>query len=267
MDDYLFLAKTNEAHCIKTMVELLHHVVKIGCFIITDTSINLRMIDSNKKILIDCSLFGRNFSLFYFDNTIENRQLNCGVNLNHMFKMIRSIKKRDTIELYIRKESPNELNLRLVPKDLSRVTISKLMIQNVHSLDVELPNLYSNNILVNSIEFSKACKDLLSISPSLLITAQKYFIKLHSDVHSIFSRTVILGTYNESMEKEPYLYSEEFDNEFLSKILKISGLHHSINLCFDENSPFNIRSKVGSLGEISLFLKSKKQLEQEKYMG
>jgi len=184
-----------------------------------------------------------------------------------MFKMIRSIKKRDTIELYIKKDSPNELNLRLVPKDLSRVTISKLMIQNVHSLDVELPNLYSNNILVNSIEFSKACKDLLSISPSLLITAQKYFIKLHSDVHSIFSRTVILGTYNESMEKEPYLYQEEFDNEFLSKILKISGLHHSINLCFDENSPFNIRSKVGSLGEISLFLKSKKQLEQEKYMG
>merc|ERR1712146_597142 len=190
-----------------------------------------------------------------------------GVNLNHMFKMIRSIKKRDTIELYIRKDSPNELNLKLVPKDLSRVTISKLMIQNVHSLDVELPNPYSNNILVNSIEFSKACKDLLSISPSLSIKAQKYFIKLHSDVHSIFSRTVILGNYNETMETDPYLYSEEFDNEFLSKILKISGLHQSISLCFDENSPFNIRSRVGSLGEISLFLKSKKQLEEEKYMG
>ena len=267
MDEFLFLAKTQEAHCIKTMVELLHHVVKIGCFIITPSSINLRMIDSNKKILIDCSLLGRNFSLFYFDNTIENEQLNCGVNLNHMFKMIRSIKKRDTIELYIRKDSPNELNLKLVPKDLSRVTISKLMIQNVHSLDVELPNPYSNNILVNSIEFSKACKDLLSISPSLSIKAQKYFIKLHSDVHSIFSRTVILGNYNESMEENHYLYSEEFDNEFLSKILKISGLHQSINLCFDENSPFNIRSRVGSLGEISLFLKSKKQLEEEKYMG
>ena len=114
MDEYLFLAKTNEAHCIKTMVELLHHVVKIGCFIIKPSSINLRMIDSNKKILIDCSLLGRNFSLFYFDNNIENEQLNCGVNLNHMFKMIRSIKKRDTIELYIRKDSPNEL-LSLAP--------------------------------------------------------------------------------------------------------------------------------------------------------
>ena len=165
--------------------------------------------------------------------------------------------------MYIKKDTPTELNLKLVPKDLSRVTISKLMIQNVHSLDVELPQPYSNSILVNSIEFSKCCKDLLSISPTLLIKAQKYFIKFYSDVHAIFSRTVILGNYDENNDNDPYIYSEEFDNEFLSKVLKISGLHQSINLCFDENSPFNIRSKVGSLGEISLFLKSKKQLEEE----
>ena len=103
MNEYLFLAKTNEAHCIKTLVELLHHVVKIGCFVINPSSINLRMIDTNKKILIDCQLFGKNFSLFYFDENIEHKQLNCGVNLNHMFRMIRSIKKETLLKCILKK--------------------------------------------------------------------------------------------------------------------------------------------------------------------
>ena len=47
--------------------------------------------------------------------------------------------------------------------------------------------------------------------------------------------------------------------------LKISGLHNSLNLTFEEKMPFNITSKVGSLGVISLYLKSKKQIEEEQF--
>ena len=61
------------------------------------------------------------------------------------------------------------------------------------------------------------------------------------------------------------MYEEVFDTEHISRILKISGLHSSLNLTFEDKMPFNITSKIGSLGTISLYLKSKKQIEEEQF--
>ena len=107
---------------------------------------------------------------------------------------------------------------------------------------------------------------MLQISPNLKVRAQKYFIKFYSDIQSIYSREVILGTYQESEDKEPFLYDEIFDNEFISKILKISGLHNHLQLNFEKDMPFHLYCKVGSIGIINLYLKSKKMLEEERYL-
>jgi hypothetical protein len=69
-----------------------------------------------------------------------------------------------------------------------------------------------------------------------------------------------------SEDKEPFLYDEIFDNEFISKILKISGLHNHLQLNFEKDIPFHLYCKVGSIGIINLYLKSKKMLEEERYL-
>lgn len=265
MDKNCFLAKTVEAHAFKVLIELLHHTINIACFNIKPEGFYLRQMDHNQKLLIDIFLEAPSFNFYHFDQT-DTQKMNIGLNLNHLFKMLKSVKKRDSIELYITKENPNDLNIKIIPKDLSRITHSTLKVQNIESLEIDLPQKYSNNILVNSLEFSKCCKDMLQISPNLKVRAQKYFIKFYSDIQSIYSREVILGTYQESEDKEPFLYDEIFDNEFISKILKISGLHNHLQLNFEKDMPFHLYCKVGSIGIINLYLKSKKMLEEERYL-
>jgi proliferating cell nuclear antigen PCNA len=265
MENHLFYAKTIEAHAFKVLIELLNHTINIGCFQITKEGICLRQMDSNQRILIDLCLNSINFNFYYYNNDMDN--INIGMNLSHFFKMLKSVKKRDSIELFITKESPNDLNIKIIPKDLSRLTHSKLKIQNIESLEIDLPVKYNYNILVNSLEFSKMLKDMLQISPSLKVCAQEYFIKFYSDVQSIFSREVILGNYIQEKDKEPWLYDEVFDNEFISKILKISGLHNHLHLNFEKDMPFQLSSKVGSIGTIQLYIKSKKMLEEERYLS
>lgn len=263
IDGTIFLAKSVEAHAVKVMVELLHHTINIACFHIRPDGIYLRQMDPNQKLLIDVMLEASTFNLYHYN--YKDEYINIGINLNHLFKMLKSVKKRDSVEIFILKDATNDLNIKIIPKDLTRITHSTLKIQNIESLEIDLPQRYTNNILVNSLEFSKMCKDMLQISPNLKVKAQKYFIKFYSDIQSIYSREVILGTYVPGDDKEPYIYDEVFDAEFISKILKISGLHTHLQLNFEKDMPFHLFCKIGSIGNMNLYLKSKKMLEEERY--
>lgn len=265
-EQFLIQIKTIEAHAIKTLVELLQNSLKIGCFVIKKDNISLRMMDSNKKILIDLDLNAKYFNYYKYEQS-NNDQINIGVNLSHMHKMIKSIKKRDSIEIYIYKETPTKLFIKITPRDLSKVTISCLKIQNIESLNIDLPDTYHHSVLVSSSEFTKTCKDLLTVSPSLIVKGYPFYIKLKSEIINMFSREVTLGECRKEDCKngDDCIYHEEFDNNFLSKFLKISGLHNNLTLNFQPQMPFQIQSRVGSLGTVSLYIKSKSQLDDEKY--
>ena len=101
MEDNIFRCKTNDAYVIKTLIELLHHAIKIACFQITPSGIYLRMMNSNQNLLIDCNLKAENFQLFFFSTHIENQCINVGINLSHFYRMLKSIKKRDNLVLFI----------------------------------------------------------------------------------------------------------------------------------------------------------------------
>ena len=76
----LFKAKTQEGYTIKILAELLQHNIKTACFVIDNQGIKLRMMDSQRYILLDVDLMADNFSIYKFRD--EKRTL--GINLNHL---------------------------------------------------------------------------------------------------------------------------------------------------------------------------------------
>jgi len=58
-------------------------------------------------------------------------------------------------------------------------------------------------------------------------------------------------------------YLEDFDTEQLSRIIKISGLSNTMQIFPKEELPLCFRTNIGSLGKLSIFIKSKKQIEFE----
>jgi proliferating cell nuclear antigen len=264
-NNYLFRCKTTDAYIFKILMELLHNVIKTACFEITPTKISLRMMDSNRRTLIDVVLKGENFNFYYFSDTIEDKKLSIGLNLNHFYKMLKSIKKRDHLVLFIEETKSNDLGIEIIPKDFSRLTISYVKIQNIQNLEIALPEKYERSILVMSNEFSKMCKDLFNMSNTISILAKKYTIEFNCNVGSVYSRQVILGdTDAQRFEKNTIEeFKEDYDTEQLSRVLKISGLYNNINIQCATDMPLLLSSKIGILGEILIFLKSKKQLDNE----
>ena len=52
------------------------------------------------------------FNLYHYNH--EEPYINIGINLNHLFKMLKSVKKRDSLDIFILKDAPNDLNIEII---------------------------------------------------------------------------------------------------------------------------------------------------------
>jgi proliferating cell nuclear antigen PCNA len=256
----IFKAKSQEAYVIKIVAEILSNNIKTGCFVIDDTGIFLCMMDHNRRVLIDLSLKAENFVMYKF----LGKKMHLGINLNHFHRMVKSIKKKDSIELFIDDSSMTDLGIKVIPKDNNRITTSFVKIQSIQNLEIDIPETNSKPINVSSSEFQKMLKDFGNIGNSLIVTSQNYKIKFSCNAGGILKRTVEFGeTDDDDMlsSSDRTEFSQEFNTEQLCRISKLSGLSNNIQIY--PGKPIRFSSNIGSLGKISIYIKSKEQLESE----
>ena len=139
--NFLFYCKTTEGYIIKILSELLQNNIKNGCFIVTENGMSFRMTDSNRRILFDLTLDADKFTLF----KLKKKQISIGLNLSHFYKMLKNIKKKDSLALFI-EENKEELGIRVIPKEKNRVTTSFVKVQNLQSLDIDIPFNYNKRL-------------------------------------------------------------------------------------------------------------------------
>lgn len=259
---YILKAKTQEGYIIKILGELLQNNIKTACFEVDSNGLKLRMMDSHRIILIDLFLDAENFSIYKFKS---DHSLYLGINLSHFHKMLRSIKKKDSLILFIKEDAPNNLGIKVIPKENNRITTSYIKVQSIQNLDIELPIGYNKSIIVTSSEYQKMCKDINNISSTINIRSKNLQIKFWCNAGSVYSREISFGEDCDSSdeEDEEEEFVEDFETEQLIKIMKIAGLNKTLQIYPKINLPLLIKSNVGNLGKLSIYLKNKKQIEED----
>lgn len=266
----IFKAKTKEGYLLKIIGELLQNNIKTACFEVDERGIRLRMMDHHRTILIDLELDAHSFSVYKFKNKKDREKLYLGINLRHFHNMLKSIKKRDSIQIFIDDSSPTDLGIKVIPKENNRVTTSFIKIQNIQNLDIDIPEGYGKPVIVPSGEFQKMCKGLTHISNLTHISSQGFLIRFSSDAGGVMKRSTEFGETEDSEsddenteEKNDNEYAEDFDTEQLTRITKLAGLSSTMQIYTKKDNPLLFRTTVGSLGKISIYLKSKNLQEIE----
>jgi proliferating cell nuclear antigen len=131
---FLFRAKTHEGYIVKILIELLQQIIVTACFDITEKGIFLRMMDSHRKILVNIELKAEQFNLFEVEKTMQ-----IGINLIQFYKMLKSIKKKDSLMLFIEEDKPSSLQFYVHPQDNNRKAHSAIQIQNVQNVIMDIP--------------------------------------------------------------------------------------------------------------------------------
>ena len=224
----IFKAKTREGYTLKVLAELLQNNIKTACFEVDERGIRLRMMDHHRTILIDLEMEADSFSVYKYKSQAK---LFLGINLTHFHKMLKSIKKRDSVQLYIDDSSATDLGIKVIPKENNRVTTSFIKIQNIQNLDIDLPENYDKPVIVPSGEFQKMCKGLTHISNLTCITSKGFLIRFSSDAGGVMKRSTEFGETEDSddeeeneKDEEEDEYCENFDTEQLTRITKLAGL-------------------------------------------
>lgn len=261
-----FHAKTPEGYVMKVLSELLHNNIKVGCFEITKAGIFFRMIDTHNRLCIDIVLHAENFEYFKvtFPENCQEEKILMGINLAHLKKMLRPVKKKEIIEFIKETSDSDDLCIRISSKEMGGETTSFIKIQEIQTIDLGLPSGYDEYISIPTTKYQKMCKDMESISQNMRIESNKQMIKFTSIMSGIYSRSIVFGVSNE----EAPTYSQQFESEQLNNLGRISGLGatttSNIQVFTKSNLPLLLRTNVGTLGKISIYIKSKEQLEQEK---
>jgi proliferating cell nuclear antigen len=187
-----------------------------------------------------------------------------GVNLAHFKKILRPVKKKETIELIKETASSTDLCIKISPKELGgEVDVNFIKIQEIQILDLELPNGYDEYISIPTSRYQKMCKDMESISQNIHIESNNGMVKFTSDMTGVYSRSILFG----KEDSGPVTYSQIFESEQLNNLGRISGLgantNSNIQVFTKDKLPMLLRTNVGTLGKLNIYIKSKEQIEAE----
>ena len=254
----VFRAKTNEGYILKILAELLHNNIRTACLRIDSDGITVRMMDSNRFVLLDVVLRRASFNVY----ELNVPELHIGVNLSHFFKMLKSVKKKDAVMISVDDSEIDSLILTVFPKEGSRTDDATIRTQPTQHIAVALPDNYSNPVNIGSNDFQPAVKNIASISDSLVLRMRQYSLEVSSNSQdSIYTKRSHLG---EEEDKTPEHYVDSFNMEQFTRILKISSLSDTIQVfAGSADKPLLIRTAIGSLGVLSVFIKSQRQIQQD----
>lgn len=262
MNNYLFYASTKEeAHIIKNLIEVLQNNLIDVCFHFTKDSISLLTPDVviSTNIWINLLLDSKKFDQWYCET-----DLNIGVNLQHMYKMIKSIKKKDNLTLYITREKPRQLSIkRIATTGVSRKPdISHINIQSLQSNIVDLPSGYKHFHQIVTSDFQKAIKEMSALSNSIMIQGNKHQLTVKFCIDGLCEKVVELdqdpsGNGNEyNLDNIVYTFNKTYSSKILGQFIKLPGLNSTMKVYAENQKHLKIEIDVGNLGSLEIFIKS-----------
>lgn len=253
-----FKCTTDNAFRIKIVAEIVANILKTSFWEINSEGISLSMFDESRKTMITIDLKACNFQEYEFN---AREGVNIGINSSHFYKMLKSIKKKDTMGLHIDSVDSTELSITMVPKERNRKTISKIKIQVAQNLEVMNPTGYSRSVIVPSPDFHKMIKDLCALSSDkMVISARKKAIDFSADADGIMARTVSFGDPDDTSVANTY----NFSTEQVHRISKISALCDSIHIFpATQELPIKFMTNIGLLGTICVYIKSDELLKED----
>ena len=246
----LFHAATEDGYTVKILAELLQNTIKMACLHVHADGIGLRMMDSHRHVLIDIHLPASHWKEY----SLEPEELYLGINLCHLYRMLKSVKKKDTLILSIDTDTPTQLQIRIAPKEQNRMTTSCIHIRTLQSLEIPLPQGYGHPIAIPSGEYQRSLKDLQSVNSKILVALRDRSILLQATADQIFSKQVLFGVVEDD---SPVRYQEWFDTDNFARILKVAGLSNQLFVYAEPSLPILFESKVGQLGWIRVYIKSR----------
>lgn len=273
---YLFYAEVEKGHVIKVLIDFFSEF--FSHLEITITPAGISMNRSDQKWTICQNTFLRRIG--FGEYKCLEPEITIAFALNTLQKLLKNVKKKESLVIYLDEDLRLSLDIRSgsdssckkINKRSETVSIQtqRVLCKSDQSITKSPnPEFYNDPVVFNSCDFQKI-KKLPYGEGSITVEMLDSRYLCISDQDELYSSKLMFGSLEdveEPVEEEGMIYNKSFEKISFRKIAKITGLAKKIHFSCPKpeysHYPLLIKTQVGDLGEMSIFLKDSTQLSVE----
>jgi|TARA_B110000285_G_C15116419_1_gene614375 proliferating cell nuclear antigen len=253
-DKYIFNVKTVQSGAFRVLIESLKEILTDTNIIFDKTGIKLIATDNSQVVLIHMKLNAEKFEYFYCE-----KKTTIGVNMMNMFKLIKAMTSNDTLSLFIEKDNPNRLGIKINNVEKNAQTVFKMNLLDISEDELTVPPAkFETELTLPSSDFQKIIRDMTNIGENIEIKSVGEALILNCEGDFANQETVLCqtqGGLSFSKSAGPELPIQGiFSLKYLALFTKCTNLCNLIHLYIKNDYPLVIRYDVANLGHIKLCL-------------
>eukprot|EP00037_Helgoeca_nana_P012759 m.116538 g.116538 ORF g.116538 m.116538 type:complete len:266 (-) comp21631_c0_seq2:160-957(-) len=262
----MFEARLVQGSLLKKILESVKDLVESANWDCSSNGISLQAMDSSHVSLVSLLLRYDGFSPYRCD-----RNINLGINIQSMTKIMKCASNDDYITLSAKTDSPDAVTFTFESPNADRVSEYEMKLMDIDSEHLGIPDTdHEATVKMPAGEFQRIVRDLSSIGESVNINVTKEGIK--------FSTTGELGNGNvhlkqtggadEDDKDEVVIELQEpcsltFALRYLNMFAKATPLSDSVTLSMSKDVPLVVEYKIGEMGYIRYYLAPKIEEDEE----
>jgi proliferating cell nuclear antigen len=257
MSNLILEVKTIQVSPFKTLIESLKDILADVNIEFNEEGMKIITMDSTQTILVHLKLEASNFEYYYCKNKIF-----VGVNMNNLFKIIKTLTINDSLTFFMEEADENTLGISIVNGDKNRKTTIKFKLIDLDIVNFKAPSTKFDSILtMPSDEFNKICRDMSALTDVIEIKSVGNQLIL-GGLGDFADQETVLGQYENGLTfklagNKDNVIQGYYNLKHLQLFAKCTSLCTSIELYMKNNYPLVIKFAVGSLGNLTLALAPK----------
>ena len=255
MSNFLFEIKTVQCGSIRTLIEALKETLTDTIIYCDDKGIKIKCMDGNHIVLVYLKLDAEKFEYYKINGSYE-----LGINMNNLFKLIKTMNNNDTLTIFLEENNPSSLGLKIENGEKNSRTVYHLNLLDLQPDKVEIPDVEFDYILtMPSSDFQKICRDMLNLlteEVTISCVGQKIQFSCKGD---FADQITTIGETNSNLafiqnDDPEQVFNGIYSIKHLVQFTKCTNLCPSIELYMKNDYPFIVKYTVASLGEIRMCL-------------
>lgn len=223
----IFYADAAKGYTIKVLIDVLAGSLSRTSIRLKNKGIFIKDADAKKHMLFYISLLREKFRSFRC-----TKEMMFSLNLKHLQKMVRNVKKKDSMILFIEKSKPDKLGISIRPEggatrrssrtETMYITIQKdsndivedFRLPEIHETDEGKEiKVYGHPMVIEAPDFQKI-KKFSSIGKEVMVKIQRSnYISFYCDSGEIYSDELSFGEIHDTLNSESETDDSEYDSE------------------------------------------------------
>ena len=247
---YILRLQTVQSTVIKTLCDVLKETLNDINFIFDEDGMKIMAIDGSHVALVHLKLFAKNFEQFYCQKKVQ-----VGLNMSHLFKIIKTVTTMDFITFFIRSDNQHEFGVQIENSDKNTCTVFNLKMLDIDDEEISIPDIEINSMItMPSNDFQRMTRDMLNISDNLIMTTSSEMLKLECK-GDFASQETCIGNSNHGLScMQTETVSGTFSLKYINLFTKATNLSNIVEIYLKRDYPLMLKYAVANLGQIMFYL-------------